>query len=90
VAGICNSVTHSATLTVQAAGDALLTISRVDDQIMICWPASCAEYVLESTPELGTSAEWVPVEAQVDMTETSNCVIVPLVEAPQFYRLRRL
>lgn len=90
VTGSCNTVESSATLTVLDAVPALLTITLLEGEVIICWPVSCADYVLESTPSLTEPIIWEPVEAEVETTEETHCVTQPAMTGARFYRLRRL
>jgi hypothetical protein len=68
-----------------------LTISRPvhpPNRVEICWPVTCASYVLEKTSSLNPPVQWMTVTNHVDVNGNTNCVTIRIDEQMQFFRLR--
>jgi len=63
-----------------------LTIAASGANLMVCRPVSAADFQLQSTTKLSTSAHWSPVAQTASTNGTQLCVLVPKTGA-QFFRL---
>ena len=81
-------------IAVEASAMALpapqLTINQLSNgQIALSWPAAYSAMVLESTTDLGDPQSWQPVEATVQVGDTSCSVALPADGPLRFYRLKQ-
>ena len=66
-----------------------LTMVRNGSQVTIAWPASAgADFQLESSPSLGTSAVWTSA-GTATLAAGTYSVVVPATAATQFFRLKQ-
>jgi PKD repeat protein len=65
-----------------------LSLARAADNVTISWPVSVADSLLESTPDLGPSAQWRWVTNTPATGPNSLSVTVP-ASGNQFFRVRR-
>jgi len=66
-----------------------LSITRGAGTVTLRWPASAADYFLESTAALGPGAVWDLVFDVPTLEGDSFALTVNSTEAAQFYRLSR-
>jgi uncharacterized repeat protein (TIGR01451 family) len=64
-----------------------LSASRVDQNIVISWPASATGYVLESTPNLGSAITWSTVGTPPQQVGNQMTVTLGVTNSGQFFRL---
>ena len=71
-----------------------LGISLQGTNTVVCWPRTCAAYVLESSTlrigNTGAPGAWVPIGITPVVTGNTNCVTVPAQATLQTFRLRLL
>ncbi|HEU0011562.1 MAG TPA: HYR domain-containing protein, partial [Verrucomicrobiae bacterium] len=66
-----------------------ITVSRQGANLVICWPATCAPYLLEQTSSLNSPLLWTPVMIAPIVNGNQYCVPVPIQPGNKFFRLRR-
>ena len=67
----------------------ILRIARAGaNSVLILWPASATDWVLQETSTLGDSANWTDVSASVVVNGADNTATLPLVAGSRYYRLR--
>lgn len=88
--GFCNSNACEFTVTVIDAVRPRLDIRLAGASVVICWPVTCADYVLEQTAGLNPPISWTPVGAGVSVVSDRYEVTLPLTPGHRFFRLRRL
>jgi hypothetical protein len=76
-------------LVVETADGIRLTIRLVSGGVEVSWPQETVDHVLEATPSL-TAPEWQPVTITSTQASETSSVVVPITEATQFFRLRRV
>jgi hypothetical protein len=81
-----NTNTCSFTVTVTDSGRPSLTITKSGANATICWPQTCATYVLE---ESGNLTSWAASSATVTLSGGTYCVTVPDNTGNKFYRLHQ-
>jgi hypothetical protein len=65
-----------------------LTITRLaDGRLMMCWTATCTEWVVQCTRSLTEPILWETVTIPPTTTGGRNCIILPQGTRHQFYRL---
>jgi hypothetical protein len=64
-----------------APAEARITYQRIGNNLILTWPASAADYTLQSTPSL-TNPNWQPVAGV-----SGTCVTVTISGGNRFYRL---
>jgi hypothetical protein len=80
----CCSVSFTVDYQIQA-----LRIAQAGTNIVISWPASGSNFVLESSESLGEfEQEWLKNWAHIDQTGQFNQVLIPNLKRQMFYRLR--
>jgi hypothetical protein len=67
-----------------------LTIRHVGTNVVICWPAGCPDYQLESKPVLNPATPWVNVQPPPTLSGDRFCVTLGIGNTNLFFRLRRL
>jgi hypothetical protein len=72
----------SLNVAVQTLGAPALTITTSGGIVTISWPGDIAGFRLESTPVLGSGANWQPVSGV-----SNNSISVPIASGLLFYRL---
>ena len=65
-----------------------LGIERSGDQVLLSWPATGTNFLLEATSDLGV-ANWQGVSGTPSIVNDQCVVTLPLGPANQFFRLRR-
>jgi hypothetical protein len=65
-----------------------LNIQKVGSNAILTWPAVLSNFTLESTGDLGPSANWQPVSPPPTVVGDQNVVTNALTGAQQFYRLK--
>jgi hypothetical protein len=68
----------------------VLSIRRQGTNVVICWPAGCPDYQLESKPVLNPATPWINVPKAPVLTGDKFCVTLPIGNANLFFRLRKL
>ena len=66
-----------------------LTIGQQGTNVVICWPVTCASFVLEETTDLRSPRSWAPVQQPKVIANTQFCVTLPVLNGNRFCRLRR-
>ncbi len=66
-----------------------LTIQQQDQNLLICWPATCMSYVLEQTSEFQEPIQWTSVNAPVMPRNGGSCLSLRIAEGNVFFRLTR-
>jgi hypothetical protein len=65
-----------------------LTISAVNKNVVISWPAVSTGFVLESSSELGPTANWTAVDGHSIVAGNLQSVTITNLETVRFFRLR--
>jgi hypothetical protein len=82
-----NTNTCSFTVTVTGSGTPpALTLTPAGANVTICWPQTCATFILEESADL---AAWSPVVGVPTLTSGTYCVTVPATTGNKFFRLRQ-
>jgi uncharacterized repeat protein (TIGR01451 family) len=68
----------------------VLSIRRQGINVVICWPAGCPDYQLESKPFLNSVTPWINVPNAPILSGDKFCVTLPIGNANLFFRLRKL
>jgi hypothetical protein len=76
-------------LAVETVDGLRLSIRLVPGGVEVSWPEEAEDYVLEGTSNL-SAPDWQPVAATPPQNSEATSVVVPIAEAAQFYRLRRV
>jgi hypothetical protein len=71
---------------VQTTGAPLLTISRTNNAVMIFWPATSTNWMLQQNANL-SSTNWITAPETIMDNGTSKYMIVSQPAGNQFYRL---
>jgi hypothetical protein len=58
------------------------------NMVLICWPLTCRNFVLEQTANLNSPISWSPVGATVTLMGGQNCVSLPIGNGNRFFRLK--
>jgi hypothetical protein len=82
-----NTNTCSFTITVFEPAPQL-TINRVGNNVVICWPATCAPKLLEQTTSLNPVIAWSLVGTPPVIVGNQYCVTLPIQPGNRFFRLR--
>ncbi len=64
-----------------------LTITAAGANVILTWPTNANAFVLQSTPNLGTSAVWTKVAPGPVVLNGQNTLTNPIPGAAKFYRL---
>lgn len=64
-----------------------LTLAQQGSNVALAWPATCASYVLQESPNLNDPMGWMAVATPPQLTGGSNYVNLALSSALRFYRL---
>ena len=77
-------------LEVRQTEPPLLSIARAQDNVILSWPATATDAVLQATPSLAP-LNFVDLDPQppVSVVEGQNTVTIPSGAAAMFYRLRQ-
>lgn len=81
--------TNACTFTVTVNGDTsrpTLTITRTGVTVKICWPQTCANYLLEGTDDF---TNWSSLIIPPSVESGNYCVELPTAANYHFFRLRR-
>jgi len=81
-------VTATSEFTVSEGSPSLTIQSLANHNVLLCWPVTCANFLLEETAVLNPPASWSPVGAPVSVVGGRYCVTLPSGSAQRFYRLR--
>ncbi len=65
-----------------------LNIQRLANEVVLSWPATGTNFVLEATSDLGAT-NWQGVSATSSILDDQCVVTLPLGSCNQFFRLRR-
>ena len=81
-------------VVVSNAACGVLNLSQQDTNALVCWSATCTNFLLEATYSLGTNAStnalvWTPVPGTPVLNGGQLCVTVPLEATNRFFRLRQ-
>jgi hypothetical protein len=71
---------------VQTEGAPLLTISRTNNAVMVFWPATSTNWMLQQNANL-SSTNWITAPETIMDNGTSKYIIVSQPAGNQFYRL---
>jgi hypothetical protein len=68
-----------------------LSVSRQGSNLVICWPVTCAPYLLEQTSVLSNPgpSTWTPVATSPVVNGNQYCLTLPIQPGNKFFRLRR-
>ena len=66
-----------------------MEIVGLGSMILLSWPATARDFILEYSFHLGTGAAWLPVEAEPFEQDGRIEVLLPIDFIGQFFRLRR-
>jgi hypothetical protein len=88
----CNNTnTCSFTVTVNELDPPpVLTIHRQGANVLICWPAGCPDYQLETKTVFDSMTAWDPVTEAPVLNGDTFCVPLTIGTENHFFRLRRL
>ena len=70
-------------------GPIALAIWRTGTNLVMSWPATCADYDLEGTSFPGTPTNWTPESTRVSFSNGTFTVLQPLGSTNRFLRLKR-
>lgn len=65
-----------------------LNIERSGNVLRLSWPATAADYVLESNQHLSTGS-WIPTTDTPSVEGDLKVIIITISDLQGFYRLRR-
>jgi len=82
-----NTNTCSFLVIVQDQTPAVLRITQVGTNVVVCWPQSCTSYVLEGTADLNAPISWTAVGLPVEAVGSDFCVTIPASDPKRFFRL---
>jgi uncharacterized delta-60 repeat protein/uncharacterized repeat protein (TIGR01451 family) len=75
--------------TIVVGGGVTLTVSRSGNNFIMAWPASAANYILESANTLNAPVTWTQVTTPpAQLVGNQNVVTVGTTNASRFFRLR--
>jgi hypothetical protein len=83
--GLTNSTTIQILVLRQAPPE--LTIAYDDSQTMLSWPVDAVKYILESTPDLGSS-NWITVTNAPVAADAQQTLTTDNSGSARFFRLR--
>ena len=68
-----------------------LTVKHLGNNVLVTWPNPSSGYILESSPDLGASANWQPVDpAGIQVTPELKSLTIPVSGSTTlFYRLHK-
>jgi hypothetical protein len=66
-----------------------LTVNLMGTQIELAWRQSAADFILEATPDLGSTTTWTKVATSAESDSGFFHLRLPAQQANQFFRLRR-
>jgi hypothetical protein len=74
-------------VAIQQPGAPLLKVTRVNQAVVISWPAPSLGFELETKDSLDPEVPWNPVGLPAVIADGENTVTIPLTAQPQFFRL---
>ena len=88
--GSGNSIRCAFQITVTDAPPVLsLRHESGQDDLILSWPQTCVDWVLEASSSCVGATDWSPVEAAATVGNGVRRVILPVESDQQFFRLRR-
>jgi hypothetical protein len=72
----------------QPKASPLITIERKNESLVLSWPESIGDVVLETSPVLGAGAIWTDVDATPELVEGQQVVTISIGTGAHFFRLR--
>lgn len=73
--------------TVQTAGAPLLSISTASPNVIVSWPASAGNYLLQKNSNLNVASGWSSVSQSTNQSGGTNYVTVPATGGNLYFRL---
>ena len=67
--------------------DPMLSTATAGSTLLLSWPITAPEYMLESTSSLGPAANWLPVQQPPVVNSSVYTVSLGLTNGPNFFRL---
>ncbi|MBI3415999.1 MAG: RHS repeat protein [Verrucomicrobia bacterium] len=67
----------------------LLIGALAGNQVTLSWPAASAGFVLQTSPSLGSGAQWIDVSVTPAAEGNLSVVTINVGSETQFYRLRK-
>jgi PKD repeat protein len=86
--GSSKSATSSGTIVI--GNPVLLSAAATGTQVILSWPKTTADAVLEGSLQIGAGAAWTVVTNAVTVGANSLSVTVPNANTTQFFRLRKI
>jgi hypothetical protein len=80
------STTNTGTIVIGSPVE--LTVAQVADQVVLSWPRTIADTLLEGTSVLGTSAQWLWVTNTPTVGPSLISLTLPAA-GTEFFRVRR-
>jgi hypothetical protein len=74
--------------TLSSAPSPGLQILLVENQLVLSWPISASNFVLEATPTLGSGASWAALTNGIALSGENYFLTNDVVPGPAFFRLR--
>ncbi|HNQ88111.1 MAG TPA: hypothetical protein PKM73_05825 [Verrucomicrobiota bacterium] len=68
--------------------DVSLTVERVQDSILVSWPAAAQGFAVQVTPSLA-NPDWQPADAPVEVVGDRNVVSLQIGPSTEFFRLAK-
>jgi hypothetical protein len=66
-----------------------ISISTVGSQVVVEWPVSAGDFILDETAELSATANWTPVTTPYTTNATHISVTLSAADGTRFFRLRK-